>query len=72
MYAFLYVSLHFLTFSVLDYGLDPGLLRRAIFEERYALVGAAAGSLLVPLAITATREWMHRLEKNWKRLHRLV
>jgi methionine sulfoxide reductase heme-binding subunit len=72
MYAFLYVSLHFLTFAVLDYGLDPGLLRQAIFEKRYALAGLAAGLLLVPLAITATRGWMRRLGKNWKRLHRLV
>jgi methionine sulfoxide reductase heme-binding subunit len=72
MYAFLYVSLHFLTFSVLDYGLDPGLLRQAIFEKRFALVGLAAGLLLAPLAITATRGWMRRLGKNWKRLHRLV
>jgi methionine sulfoxide reductase heme-binding subunit len=72
MYAFLYVSLHFLTFAVLDYGLDPGLLRQAIFEKRYALAGFAAGLLLVPLAFTATRGWMRRLGKNWKRLHRLV
>ena len=72
MYAFLYVSLHFLTFSVLDYGLDMGLLRQAIFEKRYALAGFAAGLLLAPLAVTATRGWMRRLGKNWKRLHRLV
>jgi methionine sulfoxide reductase heme-binding subunit len=72
MYAFLYVSLHFLTFSVLDYGLNMGLLRQAIFEKRYALAGFAAGLLLAPLAVTATRGWMRRLGKNWKRLHRLV
>ena len=72
MYAFLYVSLHFLNFSVLDYGLDMGLLRQAIFGKRYALAGLAAGLLLAPLAVTATRGWMRRLGKNWKRLHRLV
>jgi sulfoxide reductase heme-binding subunit YedZ len=72
MYAFLYICLHFLTFSVLDYGLDPALLRQALFEKRYALAGLVAGLLLVPLAITATRGWMRRLGKNWKRLHRLV
>ena len=72
MYAFLYVSLHFLTFAVLDYGLDLSLLGQAVFEKWYALVGLAAGLLLVPLAITATRGWMRRLGKNWKRLHRLV
>jgi sulfoxide reductase heme-binding subunit YedZ len=72
VYAFLYVSLHFLTFAVLDYGLDMGQLRQILFEKRYALAGLVAGLLLVPLALTATRGWMRRLGKNWKRLHRLV
>lgn len=72
VYAFLYAALHFLTFSVLDYGLDPVLLRGAIFEKRYALVGFAAFALLIPLAITSTHGWMRRLGKRWRKLHRLV
>lgn len=72
LYAFFYAALHFLTFTVLDYGLDLFLLREAIFEKRYALVGFAAFVLLVPLAITSTRGWMKRLGKRWKRLHRVV
>ena len=72
LYAFMYAALHFLTFTVLDYGLDPVLLREAIFEKRYALVGFTAFLLLVPLAITSTRGWMKRLGKRWKRLHQLV
>jgi methionine sulfoxide reductase heme-binding subunit len=72
LYAFMYAALHFLTFTVLDYGLDPVLLREAIFEKRYALVGFTAFLLLIPLAITSTRGWMKRLGKRWKRLHQLV
>ncbi len=72
LYAFLYAALHFLIFAVLDYGLDLQLLREAIFEKRYALVGLAAFLLLIPLAITSTRGWMRRLGRTWKRLHRLV
>lgn len=72
LYAFLYASLHFLIFLGLDYGLDFVLLREAIFEKRYALVGFAAFLLLLPLAITSTRGWMRRLGKRWKRLHRAV
>ena len=72
LYAFLYVSLHFLIFVWLDYGLDLALLYEAIFEKRYALVGFAAFLLLIPLAITSTKGWMKRLGKNWKRLHRVV
>jgi len=72
LYAFLYVSLHFLIFVGLDYGLDWRLLREAIFEKRFALVGFLAFLLLLPLAITSTRGWMRRLGQAWKRLHRLV
>ena len=72
LYAFLYATLHFLTFVGLDYQFDPSLLKEAIFKKRYALVGFAAFLSLLPLAITSTRGWMRRLGKNWKRLHRLI
>jgi len=48
------------------------VLREAIFEKRYALIGFTAFLLLIPLAITSTRGWMKRLGKRWKRLHQLV
>jgi len=41
-------------------------------DQRYVLVGSAAGLLLLLLAITSTHSWQKRLGKNWKRLHRLV
>ena len=72
LYAFMYAGLHFLTFVGLDYGFDLDLLGQAIFDQRYVLVGFAAGLLLLLLAITSTRSWQKRLGKNWKRLHRLV
>jgi sulfoxide reductase heme-binding subunit YedZ len=72
LYAFLYAGLHFLTFVVLDYGLDFELLGGAIFEQRYVVVGFSAGLILLALALTSTRGWQKRLRKNWKRLHRLV
>jgi methionine sulfoxide reductase heme-binding subunit len=72
VYAFVYVVLHFLTFVGLDYTFDVGLLREAIFEKRYALVGFATFILLLPLAITSTTGWMRRLGRRWKGLHQLV
>ncbi len=72
LYAFLYAGLHFLTFAVLDYGLDWGLIQQAIVEKRYVLAGFAALLILVPLALTSTTGWMRRLGKAWKRLHRFV
>lgn len=72
LYAFMYAGLHFLTFVGLDYGFDLELIRGAIFEKRYALVGFSAFLILIPLAVTSTKGWMKRLGKKWKYLHRLV
>jgi methionine sulfoxide reductase heme-binding subunit len=72
LYAFLWMSLHFLTFTVLDYGLSWPLIQQAIVEKRYVLAGFTAFVLVVPLALTSTKGWQKRLGKNWKRLHWLV
>jgi len=70
LYAFFYVSLHFLIFVGLDYSFNLAYLREAIFEKRFALVGFAAFLILIPLAITSTKEWQKRLGKKWKLLHK--
>jgi sulfoxide reductase heme-binding subunit YedZ len=61
LYAFMYASIHFLN-----------LLKEAIFEKRYALVGFAAGLILLALALTSTRGWMKRLGKSWTKIHKFV
>ena len=48
------------------------MIREAILEKRYALVGFGAFLVLLPLAVTSTKGWMRRLGKLWKRLHRAV
>lgn len=72
VYAALYAGLHFAIFAVLDYTLDLALIREAIFEKPFALVGFAAGLILLPLALTSTASAMRRMGARWKRLHRLV
>src|SRR5262249_15629956 len=72
LYAFFYVCLHLLTFAVVDYGLDWELIKQAIVEKRYVLVGFTAFLLLLPLALTSTKGWQRRMGKRWKWLHRLV
>jgi sulfoxide reductase heme-binding subunit YedZ len=72
LYSFLYVSLHFLTFIGLDYQFDVGLIRGAIFDQRFVLAGFVTGLLLVPLALTSTKGFQKRLGKHWKLVHRLV
>ncbi|MGD8603498.1 MAG: protein-methionine-sulfoxide reductase heme-binding subunit MsrQ [Anaerolineales bacterium] len=72
LYAFGYAAIHFAIFVGLDYGFNPQLLLEAIFEKRFALVGFAAGLLMLPLAITSTKGWQRRMGQRWKKLHRLV
>ncbi len=70
--AFLYATLHALTFVGLDYGFDVTLLPDALFQKRYALAGVAAYVSLLPLAVTSTRAWQSRLGHRWRSLHRLT
>jgi len=72
LYAFFYATLHFLTFTVVDYGLDWGLIKQAIVEKRYVLAGFSAFLFLIPLAVTSTKGWQRRLRHSWRPLHRLV
>jgi sulfoxide reductase heme-binding subunit YedZ len=72
LYAFLYATIHFLVFVGLDYGFDPDLLKQALLDRPYALVGFAAFLILLPLAITSTKGWMKRLGQLWKKLHQWV
>jgi methionine sulfoxide reductase heme-binding subunit len=72
LYAFLYASIHLLSFSGLDYQFNWAELLPYILEKRYIFVGLITFILLFLLAITSFKWWMIRLGKNWKRLHRLV
>ncbi len=76
LYAFMYGTLHFLIFVVdngyVGHSIDLAEVLSATFEKRFALAGLAALLLLLPLAITSNRWAMRRLQKNWKRLHRLA
>ena len=72
LYAFFYFALHFITFAVVDYGLDVREIFRLTTEKPFIIVGSLAGFLLLLLALTSFKFWMKFLGKNWKRLHKLV
>jgi sulfoxide reductase heme-binding subunit YedZ len=72
MYAFLYASLHFLTFVGLDYGFDLPQILALISQKAYILAGSLAFILLIPLAVTSFDYFIRRMGRNWKRLHWLV
>ncbi|MFC1778673.1 sulfite oxidase heme-binding subunit YedZ [Pseudomonadota bacterium] len=72
LFAFFYIVLHFLTYAILDQGLDLALVIEDIIKRPYITLGMAAFLLLIPLALTSTKSMMRRLGKRWQKLHRLV
>lgn len=72
LFAFFYLVMHFLVYTLLDLGLAWSTLFVDIAERPYITVGFTALLLLVPLAITSTRGWQRRLGRRWGKLHKLI
>jgi len=72
LWAFFYVTLHLLTYVVLDLFFAFDIFLEDVAERPYITVGLAAWVMLLTLAFTSTKGWIRRLGKNWQRLHRLV
>jgi len=70
--AFSYGLLHLLAYSVFILGLDWAFLAEELSERPYITAGMASLLLMLPLAITSTDGWVHKLKQKWRRLHRLV
>ncbi|RYZ39409.1 MAG: sulfoxide reductase heme-binding subunit YedZ [Myxococcaceae bacterium] len=71
--AFTYAGAHFLTYSVLDQGLDVRAMAEDVLTRPFITVGFTAFALLVPLALTSTSKSVRRLGfPKWQRLHRLA
>ena len=72
LYAFFYVSCHFLIWFVFDHSLDVADMIEDILERPYISFGFSAFILMIPLAVTSNRAMLRRLGKRWKKLHQLV
>jgi methionine sulfoxide reductase heme-binding subunit len=73
LFAFLYATLHFLMYLVLDQFFDWGTIFADIAQRPFITVGVAAFVLMLPLAVTSTNAWIRRLGYyRWIRLHQLV
>jgi sulfoxide reductase heme-binding subunit YedZ len=72
LFVFFYIVLHFLTYAILDQGLDMEAIIEDIIKRPYITLGMSGLLLLIPLAATSTRGMMRRLGKRWQKLHRLV
>jgi sulfoxide reductase heme-binding subunit YedZ len=72
LFAFFYVSLHFLWYLFVDQAFDWRQLAGDVVKRPYITAGFTAFLLLVPLAATSTRRAMRRLGRRWQKLHRLA
>ncbi len=73
LFAFFYVGLHFLTYLLVDQGLDASRIVEDIVKRPFITVGFAALVVLVPLALTSTTGSIRRLGyRRWQLLHQLA
>ena len=73
LFAFFYISLHFLTYVLVDQSLDAGRIVEDIVKRPFITVGFAALVLLIPLALTSTTASIRRLGyRRWTLLHQLA
>ncbi len=69
--AFTYVTLHLLTWAVLDVqALDR--VWDDIVKRPYVTIGMIAFALMIPLALTSNNWSVRRLGPRWRRLHKLT
>lgn len=71
LYAFYYALAHLLVYVWLDYGWNWQFIGQNMLTKRYLIVGIAAFVMMLPLALTSTKQMQRRLGLWWKRIHRL-
>lgn len=71
--AFFYISMHFVTWAVLDMNLLWTEIAKDLVKRWYIVIGMAALVLLIPLAVTSN-DWAVRKMGGaaWRRLHKAV
>src|SRR5260370_27224149 len=61
LFAFFYVSLHFLTYLGPDQAFDFSGMLKDVAKRPFITVGFSAFVVLIPLALTSTAGWLRRL-----------
>lgn len=72
LFAFSYLTLHWITYAFLDVQLDWSELTKDLLKRPYIYLGMTALVFMVPLAVTSTKAMIRRLGRNWNRLHKLI
>lgn len=73
LFAFFYVSLHFLTYLGPDQSFSLSAMWKDVAKRPFITVGFLGFVLLIPLALTSTAGWIRRLGgKRWQQIHRAI
>ncbi len=73
LWCFAWVTLHLLSYSLLELGIDNlGLLGRELVTRPYLTLGIISWLILLALAITSTQRAQRKLKNRWQTLHNLV
>ena len=73
LFAYFYVVVHLLSYSLFDMGFDIPEIAKDIAKRPFILVGFSAFVLLTPLAATSFNRAIKALgAKRWQTLHKLV
>lgn len=73
LFAFFYVSCHFLTYIVLDHFFDISFIVKDIIKRPFITFGFLSFVFLIPLVITSPKKMVKKLGfKMWKKIHYLI
>ena len=73
LFAFFYVSCHFLTYIALDHFFDMNFIIKDIIKRPFITFGFISFVFLIPLVITSPKKMLKKLGfKIWKKIHYLI
>ena len=73
LFAFFYVSCHFLTYIALDHFFDMNFIIKDIIKRPFITFGFISFIFLIPLVITSPKKMLKKLGfKVWKKIHYLI
>ena len=73
LFAFFYVSCHFLTYIALDHFFDISFIITDIIKRPFITFGFLSFVLLIPLVLTSPKKMLKKLGyKVWKKIHYLI
>ena len=73
LFAFFYVSCHFLTYIALDHFFDMSFIIKEIIKRPFITFGFISFIFLIPLVITSPKKMLKKLGfKVWKKIHYLI